>query len=310
MGELPDERMDFPAPPFTRISVDCFGPYQVTISRNKTDKRWGLIFACLTTRAVHLELLRGLSEDDFLESFRIFENLRGRPISIYSDNGTNFVAAAKTLTSKIGLEWKFQPPRAPHWGGVHEALIKSVKRAMSAILEKEEKCLRNIKSDELRLIFSEVTGFLNSRPLTYEGNHPDEPSALTPNHFLLLRPNSIIPHGDFQSVNPRKHFQYLEMLVDAIWKRWINEYLPNLVTRPKWKTELMNLKVGDSVLLVDEQAPRGEWIGGTVESVHPGRDGKVRTATILTPQGSKMRPIIKLCLLSKRAENDEKTKVV
>lgn len=305
MSELPEDRLQVPIPPFTKISVDCFGPFNVTISRNKSEKQWGLIFACLNTRAVHLEVLRGMGEGEFLGAFRIFENLRGRPCSIYSDNGTNFVAAAKTLKNQIGLTWTFQPPGAPHWGGVHEALIKSVKRAIGAVLERESKVLRHLRPEEFRLMLAEITGFLNSRPLTYESNSLDDCAALTPNHFLLQRPNKIIPNGNFASVNPRKHFRYVEGLIDEMWKRWMTEYLPNLISRPKWRIEKDNLAVGDKVLIIDTQTSRGDWLCGEVCEIHPGVDKRVRAVTVSTEKGKSIRPITKLCLLEKKANKEE-----
>lgn len=272
MAELPEERISIPAPPFTRTSVDLFGPYQVIVSRNRTEKRWGVIFTCLNTRAVHLEVVRSLSEEDFLSVLRIFENLRGRPQTLYSDNGTNFIASAKALERRgIPIKWSFQPPAAPHWGGVHEALVRSSKRALTAVLDREEKSLRYLREDELRVVFAEVTGFLNSRPIDYEDGNPCEPASLTPNHFLIQRPNMIVPTGDFGSKNPRQHFRFIQGLVDQIWKRWTGEYLPTLLSRSKWMNVCRNLSVGDIVLVLESNLPRGEWKVGRIMETHPGR---------------------------------------
>lgn len=301
MADLPNERLAVPAPPFTHSSVDLFGPYQVVVSRNRCEKRWGVIFTCLTTRAVHLEVVQSLSEDDFLSTLRIFENLRGRPQTIYSDNGTNFVATARVLRERqIPIKWTFQVPAAPHWGGAHEALVKSSKRALEAILDREEKSHRHLREHELRLVLAEVTGFLNSRPLDYEDGNPMEPAVLTPNHFLLQRPNLVVPNGQFASRNPRQHFRYVQGLVDLIWQRWTNEYLPTLLSRGKWATICRDLKVGDLVMVVEANIPRGQWLVGTVSEVHKGADKLVRAATIQMPGGeSKQRPITKLCLIKK-----------
>ena len=69
MAELPPERVT-PSFPFAKTSIDYFGPLTVQVSRNKTAKRWGCLFACMATRAVHLELAESLSTPDFLVAFR------------------------------------------------------------------------------------------------------------------------------------------------------------------------------------------------------------------------------------------------
>ncbi|XP_059078482.1 uncharacterized protein LOC131876953 [Tigriopus californicus] len=132
MADLPKERLASGRPPFYFTSVDLFGPIEALVLRNKIEKRWGSIFACMTTRAVHIEVAPSLSSQDFLNIMRNFINLRGKPHQIYSDNGTNFVGAHNLLVELArkggqgvlslevnNIHWKFQPPGAPHWGGVH-----------------------------------------------------------------------------------------------------------------------------------------------------------------------------------------------
>ena len=113
---------------------------------------YGALFTCMTTRFVHLEVAESLSTPDFLQILHKMIARRAEPRSIYSDNGTNFVGAVSELKSMIrelnrseelqtrlarigeGITWKFQPPASPHWGGVHESLVKSVKTALNRTL--------------------------------------------------------------------------------------------------------------------------------------------------------------------------------
>ena len=80
MGDLPDGRSAVNQKPFTYTGVDCFGPFHVTVGRRK-EKRWGMLFTCLTIRAVHIEIVQTLDRDSYVMAIR--------------NNGTNFVAAAK-----------------------------------------------------------------------------------------------------------------------------------------------------------------------------------------------------------------------
>lgn len=264
----------------------------------------------MTVRAVHLEIAPSLSTPDFLNILRNFINLRGKPHQIYCDNGTNFVGAKNLLESlqrgevdepeSVGstrIHWKFQPPGAPHWGGVHEALVKSAKQAMINVIEGEQKVRRHLRDHELRTVLCEVMGLLNSRPLTYESSDPGDCRALTPNHFLLQRSNSNVPPGEYYSLNTRDHFRYVQAIVDKVWDLWTLQYLPNLLTRKKWAIPRGNLNVGDRVLLVGSSEPRSKWRVGVIHKTHPGSDGLVRAVTIKTDDGEVTRPITKVCPL-------------
>lgn len=114
-------------------------------------------------------------------------------------------------------------------GGVHEALIKYAKRALTKVLGEEQGARRHLREHEVRPTLYEVMGFLNSRPLTFESTDPDDARALTPNHFLIQRANVYVPPGVYAAKNPREHFHYVQGIVDRIWSRWTNEYLPNLL---------------------------------------------------------------------------------
>ena len=130
MASLPHSRLRAFTPPFYNTGVDYFGPLLVKEGR-LTVKRYGCLFTCLVTRAVHLEIAHSLETDSFIMALRRMMARRGKPRNIYSDNGTNFVGAERELKecldgmdqakisdtlSQDRIQWFFNPPSAPHFG--------------------------------------------------------------------------------------------------------------------------------------------------------------------------------------------------
>ena len=146
MAPLPQARIELPLKAFDRVGVDYGGPFLTKQGRGKTRaKRYLCLFTCLATRAVHLEMSYSLDTDAFLNAFTRMTSRRGMPRYVVSDNGGNFVAGEKEIrelvaafdqekivnkTSNKPIEWKFNPPSAPHFGGVFESMIKSAKKAL------------------------------------------------------------------------------------------------------------------------------------------------------------------------------------
>ena len=100
MADLPAERLDYQSFPFTHVGMDYFGPFEFKMLR-RSMKRWCCLFTCLTTRAVHIEVVQSLDTDSCLVAINRFIARRGKPKTIISDNGTNFVGSAKELKEYI-----------------------------------------------------------------------------------------------------------------------------------------------------------------------------------------------------------------
>ena len=195
MVPLPLNRLTTSLRAFTRVAVDFGGPFMTVQGRgNPRQKRYLCLFTCLASRAVHLEMAYGLDVDCFLNALNRMINRRGLPEEILSDNGTNFVAANKELcelickdqnvqanTTSKGIKWTFNPPYAPHFGGVFEIMIKSAKRAIIAILNNAD-----VKDEELKTAFCGAEALINSRPLTYQSADTKDNVPLTPNHFYYV----------------------------------------------------------------------------------------------------------------------------
>ena len=160
-------------------------------------KRYGCIFTCLASRAVHLELVESLSTDAFLGAFFRFLCSRGFPVKhIFSDNGTNFVGAVTKLCrpnaknmmnerrvlrniASLGIEWHFNAPASSHAGGVWERLIRSVRKVLTALAD-DRHLFRTPSDYGLWTNFIHVEAILNNRPLTPVSADPDDIRALTP----------------------------------------------------------------------------------------------------------------------------------
>ena len=308
MGDLPAFRVGEPAPVFARVGVDFFGPMMVKKNR-KQEKRYGCLFTCLSTRAVHIELAHSLDTDSFIMAMRRMMARRGKVELVCSDNGTNLRAGERELRQSLqqwnqtkiadtlsqeGVEWVFNPPGAPHFGGVFERLVRSAKRALSAVLGD-----RAVDDETLRTIITEVEALLNGRPLTHVSTDPGDYQPLTPNHFLIGRASPQLPPGVFADGDlcGRRRWKHTQVLLDHFWRRWRREYLPTLTTRAKWSRDTTEVKVGELVLVADDNVPRGHWPVGRVAHVLPGDDGRIRVVEVVTATGRYKRPVARLCRL-------------
>ena len=193
-----------------------------------------------------------------------------------------------------GIHWHFNPPLAPHFGGVHESLIKTAKRATYGILSQAD-----ITDEELMTAFTGAESLMNCRPLTYQSAHPSDDVPLTPNHFLFgqvggqFAPESV----DATQFNLRNRWRRVQELVRHFWGRWLREWLPALNRRGKWWFAKKEIKVGDVVLVLKSDSPRGQWPLGRIVEVNPGTDGHVRAVKVTVGGKTLVRPITKICSL-------------
>ena len=127
--DLPRLHLTPYTPLLYNASCDYFGPYNVKIGRNKSTKHCGVIFKCLNTRAVHLELAVDYSTKEYIQLLRRFFAIRGYPHEMFSDNGSQLVGAEEELQLMIkgwdiqqlksfcadtGMKGRFTTPATPH----------------------------------------------------------------------------------------------------------------------------------------------------------------------------------------------------
>ena len=306
MADLPLDRLQEGGAAFQRCGVDYFGPFTVEKGRG-TDKRYGCLFTCLASRAVHVEVAHSLSTSSFINCLARFMARRGVPSLIRSDNGRNFLGAERELRIMVesldnsrlkdhllakGIEWRFNPPAASHMGGAWERMIRSIRRVLAGLTREQ-----TLGEEELCTLLTVAEGIVNSRPITPVSADPKDLEALTPNHLLMLKPTAMLPVETNSADALRKSWKQVQYLADLFWKRWLKEYLPLLRSRTKWTEPRRNVSQGDIVLLVDHLLPRNQWKLGRVLQALPGEDGLVRVAKIKTQDTELTRPVSKLCLL-------------
>ena len=300
-------------PPFTFVGVDYFGPFVARRGRSHV-KRYGVLFTCLSIRAIHLEVAHSLDTDSFINAMRRFIARRGPPEEVRSDNGGNFVGGEKELRGAIegwnqhkisefllqqNVKWSFNPPGGSHHGGVWERCIRTVRKVMNALTKEQ------VLDDEgLATLMCEVELIVNGRPITKVSDDPTDMEALTPNHLLLLRSGPSAPPGLFSKddLYSRRRWQQIQYLADICWRRWIKEYLPSLQERQKWNQSRRNFAVDDIVLVADANCPRSCWpLGRILDVQRNAKDGLVRIVTVKPRSSILQRTIDKIVLLESSA---------
>lgn len=310
MGSLPSIRCS-PTRPFLHSGVDYAGPINIRTTKgrgHRSYKGYICLFVCMSTRALHLEVVSDMTTQSFLAAFRRFVARRGHCAKIWSDNGTTFVGASKELQqlkqlhSSIasnlevsGTEWHFIPPHAPNFGGLWEAGIKSTKFHLKRVIGES-----TLTYEELSTLLSQVEACLNSRPMSLINvEDPGEPTPLTPGHFLIGEPVISVPDYDVKSssVSSLTRWQFVQRMVQSFWKRWSQEYLAGLMNRYKWASKIPEPNIGDIVLIKEDDLPPSRWMLGRVLEKHPGDDKVTRVVTLRTKNSTIKRPTNKLCIL-------------
>ncbi|XP_049865557.1 uncharacterized protein LOC126366489 [Pectinophora gossypiella] len=315
MGDLPTNRLT-PGYPFENVGVDYAGPI-ASASRQgrgcRIVKVYIAIFVCFSTKAIHLELVGDLTSNNYLLALRRFMSRRGKPVSIYSDNGTSFVGASNDLSQFLldsgnslsenvaneGINFRFIPAYSPHFGGLWEAGVKSTKFHLQRVLGH---C--HLTYEELNTTLVQIEAILNSRPLTPMSSDPEDLMPLTPGHFIIGRPLTSLPARDLTSYssNHLNRYQRIEQLRQHFWSRWYKEYVSQLQHRIKWKTRGDTLKLNSLVVLKDDNLPPLKWKLGRIVAVYPGADGISRVADVRTAGGVLRRSFTRICPLPEADE--------
>ncbi|XP_058827589.1 uncharacterized protein LOC131687515 [Topomyia yanbarensis] len=316
-ADLPASRVT-PTRPFSVCGIDYCGPFYIKsqVRKRGPTKVYVAIFICFSTRAIHIELVSDLSTAAFLAALRRLVARRGKVSELHSDNATAFKGASHALNrvyrmlkaeeadrnqifswcTNNEIRWKFIPPRAPHFGGLWEAAVKSAK---SHLLK--EMGNTTIAYEDMLTLLAQVEMCLNSRPLTPLPSDASDLEALTPGHFLVGSSLQAVPEPSVKDVaeNHLNHWEQTQRHLQRIWARWYPEYLQQLQSRAaKGCNPPVSIEPGKIVVIKEDNLPPTQWPLGKIVAVHPGADGIVRVVTLKTASAENVvRPVAKLALL-------------
>lgn len=299
MATLPEYRTT-PARAFKNVGIDYAGPFilrpNLLRGKHTTLKAYIAVFVCMVTRAIHLELVSDATTNAFVAALKRMIARRGTISTIVTDNGTNFIGASNYLrnimhtnneiageiTCKFDLKWNFITPRAPHHGGIYEAAVKSAKYHLTRVIGEN-----HLTFEEFSTILCQVEACLNSRPISPLTDDPTDLNALTPGHFIIGETLIGIPEEQqlIDKTHWKNRWEHLQSMVQNFWKRWREEYLINLINRSKWNKLSRNYRIGDLVVVKEDNIRPGDWKTARIVEIFPDKENIVRSVRIMTISG-------------------------
>ena len=295
------DRVNF-VKPFNYTGIDYTAHFMVKFGENIV-KMYLLLFTCLNTRAVHLDLVPSLNCEHFLLSFSKFCNLYTIPAKIFSDNASTFLQGMGLLSDsfhtndfseyleKNNITHVRIPLYAAWIGTFWERMIRCVKAALAKAIGRGK-----IEYFSFCSLLIEVQNSINSRPLSYQDTDVSF-TPLTPNSFLKLEAGKSLLLDNFSGSeleipNRNQLVKALEVrqnLFEKFKETWYENYLLSLreasrdIYQGAWEDKI---RVGDVVLISNPVKVRALWQMGRVLDVLPGKDGKVRCVRLVRPDRS------------------------
>ena len=295
MGDLPAERM-VESFAFQFIGMDYCGLFYIKDSSQKLQRSYAAIFICFTTKAIHLEPVENLTKEDCLNTLKRFTGRRGTPQAIDSDHSTTFIGARgelefrrllrdeefkdliNNLASQNHIDCFTIPPRTPHFGGLWEAAVKSLKRHLYRTVGSTK-----LSTSAFTTLLTQIEAILNSRPLTAPSTDINIPLVLTPGHFIIGRPVTAIPEPSSpKNYTLSRHWRNIDKMIRQFWKKWSVEDLSSLQQRNKWRTENVQPAVNDIVIIKEDNTPPMCWPLARIIQTFDGNDNIVRVFQVKT----------------------------
>jgi transposase InsO family protein len=295
---------------FYHTGMDYFGPFQLT----KRRRAWGLLFTCLSVRAVHIEVCEETTIDAWLNALERFIARRGKPATITCDNGSTFVGGnkvlkrvvtaqvseqfkgelAKQIAAKFQIDFRFIPPGVPHYGGAWENMVRQVQ----VKLAKSISIVPKLTMDKLATFMAKAEAAVNSRPLAIG----DESELITP--MSILGPATNHAYGFEAEVSITRVAGQLRQAIDHFWKVWSTAYLQQLSPHrlKPGSPGYVELLAGAKVVFQKHEpfhrlSTRAKPEAGTVVEAHRGQDGVARLYTIEDSKGRRVSIPVKRVFL-------------
>uniref|UniRef100_A0A914PDL9 Integrase catalytic domain-containing protein n=1 Tax=Panagrolaimus davidi TaxID=227884 RepID=A0A914PDL9_9BILA len=302
--------------PYESVGIDLCGPFSIKLQQDIVSS-WVVVFTCLVTRAVHLELVMSLSGEAFIDALTRFAARRGMPSFIYSDNGTNLKVASLTVIPKwISKEdpdvmdyctskkitWKFVTEKTPWAGGVYESMVKLVKRNIKFAAGKKQFVFSKFVT-----FLCQAEAFINCRPLTYVADDC---------HQVIIRPIDFttpfikpgLPHIHTDKNDPdfstgTNHETLVSLWLDLQTRLnkfknlFVSDYLAFIRDRSRHHHQSGHVvprapRVGEVVTIFEDNYDAVYWKLGKIVEVIESKDGRSRTAKVLTANGHVLnRPV-------------------
>ena len=311
---LPAARVSL-SKPFIHTGIDYTGHFFVKDMNGNQIKSYILLFTCMCTRAIHLELVFSLNVEDFVMAFVRFSNRFGLPKVVYTDNARTFSAGCSLLSnlitcdyfkqqfSKYDLSHKTIPVYSPWMGSCWERLIKTTKQALYKAIG------RNIISFvNFITLLSDIQIAINNRPLTYS-EKDNQLDIITPNKLISLHSHFsslIISDSQVAEVEDVREtliasLDLRDVMLSRFRSQWFSNYLLCLREhhRDSFRTEELSwsknkyLCVGSVVLIQHPVKPRPYWSIGRIVEILPGDDNLVRVVKVKKPDKSVLVTAIK-----------------
>ena len=262
-ADMPQFRVEA-SRPFETTGVDFAGPIAFKIAKKEQGKCYILLFTCATSRAVHLELTKTQTAEEFQRKLNLFIARRTRPKVMISDNASVFKSTATWMKNirkserlqdylaRQDINWRFNLSRSPWWGGMYELLLKDVKKTLHKTLGRT-----HLTFEQLEAVVIDVEKNLNNRPLTYLDSDGGEEEVLTPN-VLKWGQNAHSIEGEEDEEETSALNKRLREAKNHAWKRWRNEYVHSLMETPRISCKAAKVPdIRKIVLIVADEKNRG-----------------------------------------------------
>ena len=294
MGNVPRSQLVSPAA-WGHVEVDLFGPFlcKSDVNKRASLKVWGAVFVDRCSGAVHSDVVMNYSAEETIKTVKRFAALRGWPVSMYSDPGSQLESSAgllqswwETLRSRleefgsnVGFSWKISPADSPWRQGKCEVRVKVLKRLLTLSVG-----LSKLTPVELQTALFEAANLCNERPVGIHRTPKVDGSfkVLTPNCLILGRSLNVVPDDTNLGNHLKKsdRFELIQQVTSDFWSRWVQEVTPESIVRQRWHETGRNLQKGDIVLIHEKSAIKGGYTLGIVEEVKSSCDTLVRSCIV------------------------------